>query len=69
MSNEASEEASAVARSLPMLLHLDCVPKKDIWPLKFNKTGPTVGNIALYFFPDNYRYSRTVSLMMFYQII
>jgi len=55
MSNEACEEASAVASSLPVLLHLVIVPKKNIWPMKFNKTGPTVDNIAVYFFPDNYR--------------
>lgn len=53
LSNEACIEASEVASSLPEFLRLEMVSKINIWPMKFKKMGPTLLNIAVYFFPQN----------------
>ncbi|XP_050365216.1 uncharacterized protein LOC126783739 [Argentina anserina] len=41
------------AKLLPMLLFPDLVCRVDVWPKKFESTGPNDQSIALYFFPDS----------------
>ncbi|XP_019104818.2 uncharacterized protein LOC104895438 isoform X2 [Beta vulgaris subsp. vulgaris] len=63
IANVASKEASEVASSLPMPLCVEVVPKISIWPIKFKEMEPTTDNIAVYFFPEDYRITAEILSM------
>ncbi|KAL9234190.1 hypothetical protein vseg_009086 [Gypsophila vaccaria] len=68
MPSEACAQASEVVRSLPKLLGFEIVPKLNIWPLKFRNMVPTADNIAVYFFPEDYRAERVYDRLVDYII-
>ncbi|KAJ8564906.1 hypothetical protein K7X08_001366 [Anisodus acutangulus] len=58
LSVKACEKVFEEAKLFPLLLHLEMLPKSDVWPKSFNTSEPSDDNIALYFFPLNARYEQ-----------
>lgn len=55
LSVKACENVYREACLLQPLLHLEMLPKSNVWPNSFRTSGPTDDNIAMYFFPANTR--------------
>ncbi|GMI77090.1 hypothetical protein HRI_001378300 [Hibiscus trionum] len=55
LSSLACLKVCDTAKCLPQLLHLELLPRCDVWPKGFKKSGPSDESIALYFFPSNER--------------
>lgn len=53
LSTLACPKVCDAAKSLPVLLSLELLPKHYMWPKSFEKSGPMDYSIALYFFPNN----------------
>ncbi|XP_031284662.1 uncharacterized protein LOC116143354 [Pistacia vera] len=51
LSAMASSRVFEEAKRLPELLCLELLPRFDVWPKHFHKSGPSDDNIALYLFP------------------
>ncbi|KAJ0086644.1 hypothetical protein Patl1_08111 [Pistacia atlantica] len=51
----ASSRVFEEAKRLPELLCLELLPRSDVWPKHFHKSGPSDDNIALYLFPMSAR--------------
>lgn len=54
MSNRACPKVYEEACLFEPMLHLEILPKYDVWPKRFEISDP-VENIALYFFPCEIR--------------
>nr|XP_043621666.1 uncharacterized protein LOC122593336 [Erigeron canadensis] len=67
-SNKACHQVIQEAKMLPALLHLEMLPKSDLWPKSFKESPPSDDKIGLYFFsgdPVNGKaYDRFVRYMM-----
>ncbi|KAG6435870.1 hypothetical protein SASPL_100751 [Salvia splendens] len=55
ISNKACHKVYAEASQFQPILHLEMLPKSDIWPKSFQKSEPNSDSIALYFFPSKIR--------------
>ncbi|KAL4282704.1 hypothetical protein GQ457_16G021340 [Hibiscus cannabinus] len=55
LSSLACLKVCETAKCLPQLLHLELLPRCDVWPKGFKKSGPSDESIALYFFPSDER--------------
>ncbi|WCJ43404.1 RING/FYVE/PHD zinc finger superfamily protein [Euphorbia peplus] len=68
LSNLACPRVSEEAKSLPLFLSPELLPKSTLWPKSFAKWGPSDDSIALYFFPDSESservYDSIVNVMM-----
>ncbi|KAH0692406.1 hypothetical protein KY285_019503 [Solanum tuberosum] len=58
LSVKACQKVFEEAKLFSLLLHLEMLPKSDIWPKSFNIVEPRDDNIALYFFPSDARYEQ-----------
>ncbi|KAG6422738.1 hypothetical protein SASPL_113118 [Salvia splendens] len=52
MSISACQKVYNEARQFIPLLHLEMLPRSHVWPLRFESSESSAGNIALYFFPS-----------------
>ncbi|KAL3840089.1 hypothetical protein ACJIZ3_024680 [Penstemon smallii] len=52
ISNKACHKVYEEASQFQPVLHLEMLPKSDVWPKSFEISEPTSDNIALYFFPS-----------------
>ncbi|XVE55189.1 hypothetical protein DITRI_Ditri03aG0139600 [Diplodiscus trichospermus] len=64
LSNLACLKVCETAKCLPQLLHLELLPRCDVWPKGFRKWGPSEGSIALYFFPNNERETKILDSLV-----
>ncbi|XP_047976591.1 uncharacterized protein LOC125218855 isoform X2 [Salvia hispanica] len=55
ISNKACHMVYAEASQFQPILHLEMLPKSDIWPKSFQTSEPNSDSIALYFFPSKIR--------------
>ncbi|KAI0528616.1 hypothetical protein KFK09_001158 [Dendrobium nobile] len=55
LSTTACLKVCNFARKLPLVLHMQKLPRLVAWPNSFKVSSPTVDNIALYFFPESDR--------------
>ncbi|XP_060186362.1 PHD finger-containing protein 1-like [Lycium barbarum] len=55
---KACQRVFEEAKLFPLSLHLEMLPKSDIWPRSFYSSEPSDDNIALYFFPLDARYEQ-----------
>lgn len=64
LSVKACQRVFEEAKLFSLLLHLEMLPKSDIWPKSFNTSEPSDDNIALYFFPLDARYELDFDLLV-----
>ncbi|KAH0470248.1 hypothetical protein IEQ34_001806 [Dendrobium chrysotoxum] len=55
LSSRACLKVCNCARKLPLVLHMQKLPRLVAWPNSFKVSSPTVDSIALYFFPESDR--------------
>ncbi|KAK9271385.1 hypothetical protein L1049_026975 [Liquidambar formosana] len=68
LSSKACLKVCEEARLLPELLCLDMLPRSDVWPKSFGRSGPGDDHIGLYFFPENERDERVFDNLVEYMI-
>ncbi|XVF39116.1 hypothetical protein PTKIN_Ptkin01aG0009600 [Pterospermum kingtungense] len=59
LSSLACLKVCETAERLPEFLRLDLLPRCDVWPKGFKISGPSEESIALYFFPNDERETKT----------
>ncbi|XVE95662.1 hypothetical protein REPUB_Repub02eG0118000 [Reevesia pubescens] len=64
LSSLACLKVCEMAKCLPQLLHLELLPRCEVWPKSFEKWGPSEQSIALYFFPSNERDTKNVDCLI-----
>ncbi|KAK4390979.1 hypothetical protein Sango_2161200 [Sesamum angolense] len=52
MSSKACEKVYETACQFQPVIHLEMLPRTDVWPKSFQTSEPSGDNIALYFFPS-----------------
>ncbi|KAL3840086.1 hypothetical protein ACJIZ3_024677 [Penstemon smallii] len=52
ISSKAGQKVYDEACQFQLVLHLEMLPRSDVWPKSFEISEPTSDNIALYFFPS-----------------
>lgn len=55
MSSRACQKVYEEACQFQPVLHLEMLPRSDVWPKSFEKSEPSGENIAFYFFPSDIR--------------
>ncbi|KAK9270321.1 hypothetical protein L1049_025899 [Liquidambar formosana] len=64
LSSKACLKVFEVASLLPAVIHLEMLPKPDVWPKFFDQFKPTDDNIALYFFQENERDEKDFDILV-----
>ncbi|KAE8719527.1 Detected protein of unknown function [Hibiscus syriacus] len=64
LSSLACLKVCETAKCLPQLLLLELLPRCDVWPKGFEKSGSSDESIALYFFPSNEREAKTFDILI-----
>ncbi|XP_020573697.1 uncharacterized protein LOC110020065 [Phalaenopsis equestris] len=55
LSSSACLKVCNLAKELPLILHMQKLPRLVAWPNSFKVSSPTDEHVALYFFPGSYR--------------
>ncbi|XP_039066584.1 uncharacterized protein LOC120212292 [Hibiscus syriacus] len=64
LSSLACLKVCETAECLPQLLLLELLPRCDVWPKGFEKSGPSDESIALYFFPSDEREAKIFDILI-----